>query len=166
MKPGVLGYLYRGGTFAGQLVETWYLVFTEKGLAEVEIQYVTRKNDSLRQFRSLLAELQKKYGMQSKEQDLRFLYLDLDANYENSSRKSGGREGPYWKALMYLDLYYSQILSQKSGQPAAVWTFDKGDKLKLCAPGRFRNQLVYTCVTMIAEADKAAKEKSNAQKDL
>ncbi len=159
--------LFEGGSFAGQNVQVWQLLFSQGALIEATVQFYYKDHDTLRQFRSLLSAMKAKYGAHNVEQDLRFLYLDFDLNYIDEKRQSINQdEEKHWQKLMWLDAKFAQALASSSAQPLAQWVYENGDTLSLRMSGRFNIQLNYKSKSLAEEAAQYAKTKSSAGKDL
>jgi hypothetical protein len=165
--PGVEAILFEGGSFAGQNVQAWQMLFYQGALIEATVQFYYKDHDTLKQFRSLLSAMKAKYGGHNVEQDLRFLYLDFNVNYVDEKRQSINQdEEKHWQKLMWLDAKFAQALASSSAQPLAQWVYDNGDAISLRMSGRFNIQLNYKSKALAEEAEKYAKAKSSADKDL
>lgn len=165
-QPGVEVLNFQGGSFAGQLALAWQLYFFKDQLFEARVEYVYPKGNVLREYRKILSTLETKYGKWSGEQDLRFLYLDLDLNYESKKRNSRGDEEKHWFYMMRLDAWYAQALAAQSAQPMARWVFANDNTLTFWITGRSKMMLQYRNAALAEEASGFAKKASSPENDL
>lgn len=164
--PGLEVVNALGGTFAGQSVAAWQLSFFNDQLFEARVEYVYQKGNVLREYRRMSKSLVAKYGKWSGEQDLRFLYLDLDVDYASKKRNARDDEEKHWFYLMRLDAQYAQALAGQSAQPMARWIFDNDDTLTFWISARSKMMLQYRNSGLADEAARQAKKVSSPEKDL
>lgn len=167
LKPGTDFVNYEGGSFAGQTVKMWQMIFFKDRLVEAKVEYYYPTNVVLKQYRVMLKELEKKYGKRTGEQDLRFLYLDLNMDYAIRKRNThDDDEEKHWYYLMVLDSHYANALANKTAQPMARWIFADNNTITLWVSGRFTTLIQYQNKALLAEADAHAQSRSSAEKDL